>query len=259
MNVFDIFRIPSEFGVSLLTLSLILFLSPYFSGVDFGVIKIPKLKIKTKKWLKFVGPILLISAISLFLPFWSRFFSPLKIQNLRISQSDTEYRFEITVQNTNFPGDRLINHIDFFASDTPFLCTSGGSVFNISDDIVIQQVSDNQARILTEMTENQDTLFTYKVAGSFRLGGCGEHIFSLGFDTSIPVPKDSTVQFYVMLPRNLRITNTSNNSNDENDINFLDITKDDVLENYPNVSISIWYAGSKDPANYRKLEIPSPN
>ncbi len=58
MNIFEIFGIPSEFGLSLLTVSLILFLSPYFSGVDFGVIKIPKLKIKTKKWLKFVGPVL---------------------------------------------------------------------------------------------------------------------------------------------------------------------------------------------------------
>ena len=78
MNVFDIFGIPSEFGLSLLTLSLILFLSPYFSGVDFGVIKIPKLKIKTKKWLKFVGPILLLASVSLYLPYLVEILFPFK-------------------------------------------------------------------------------------------------------------------------------------------------------------------------------------
>lgn len=251
MSTSAIFGIPPEFGLSLLTLSLILFLSPYFSGVDFGVIKIPKLQIKTKKWLKIVGPVLLIGVVSLFLPVWPRHYSPLKIQNLRVSHSDIDYRLEITVQNTNFPADRLIDHIELFASDTPYLCTSGGSgVFNISDDIVIQPVSEHQARILTEMTENQNPRFNYKVTGTFEIGGCGEHIFSLGFDTAIQVPKDSSVQFYVMLPRNLKVTEPSNNAN------FLEITRDDILDNYPNINIYISYEGSKDPAIYNKLDLP---
>src|SRR3989304_134035 len=44
MNFFEVSGIPSEYGVLLLTLCLILALSPYFSGVDFGIIKIPRFK-----------------------------------------------------------------------------------------------------------------------------------------------------------------------------------------------------------------------
>ena len=131
-------------------------------------------------------------------------------------------------------------------------------MFNISDELVIQQVSDNQASVLTELTENQDTQFTYKVTGALQLGGCGEHIFTLGFDTSIQVPKDSTIQFYVMLPRNLKVTDETINTNDENSINFLDLIEDDVLANYPNVGISVWYAGSEEPAFYNKSELDLP-
>jgi hypothetical protein len=252
MNAFDIFGIPSEFGLSLLMLSLILFLSPYFSGVDFGVIKIPKLTLKAKKRLKITGPLLIIGVSSLFTPYWSEFFSPLEIQNMRIGQSDTNYRFEITVKNPNFREDKLINHIVLHTGLPPISeCNSVPTTFHISDNLIIQQVSNKQSFFRTEMTENQDTEFSYEVTGFFREGACYESIFSFGFQTSLLVPRNSTVQFYIFLPRNLRATEAQPASPDDNNIISL---RRDILYNSRRVSISIWYAGTEEPVEFTVYE-----
>jgi hypothetical protein len=102
------------------------------------------------------------------------------------------------------------------------------------------------------MTENQDLQFAYKVTGIFIIGACNEHIFSLGFDSSIPVPKDSMIQFDILLPRNLKIFNSPGFSNKTDIVNMLEVTKDDILENYPYVTISVWYAGANKPLELKK-------
>ena len=262
MNVLDMFRIPPEFGLTLLTLSLILILSPYFSGVDFGVIKIPKLNSKTKKRLIIIGPILFISAVSLFIPYWSQplpqpdtqDLSQLSIQSLRISQSDTNYRLEIIANNPT-THDELITKIEFYASSDLIPVTGGSSrtIFNISDNLVVQQVSNNQAGFSTEMTEGQDAEFSYKVNGYFSTDANDLNIFSFSFDTSIPVPTESTVQFDIFLPRDLNITETSTEPSENTNIpTFLEASKDDLLEDYWNIRLSVWYAGATEPIIFVK-------
>jgi len=258
MNILDVLRIPPEFGLILLTLSLILFLSPYFSGVDFGVIKIPKLNSKTKKRLKIIGPILFVSAVSLFVPFWpqpdTQDLSQLSIQSLRISQSDTNYRLEIIANNPTIH-DELITKIEFFASSDLIPVTGGSSriTFNISDNLIVQQVSNNQAGFSTEMTEGQDAEFSYKVNGFFSTDANDLNILSFSFDTSIHVPRESTVQFDIFLPRDLTITEISTGSSENTDIpTFLEATKDDLLEDYWNIRLSVWCTGATEPIIFVK-------
>ena len=55
--------IPDEFGVIVLTFSFVLLLTPYLSGSDFGIFKIPDLTEKINKKLKYIGPIIFILTI----------------------------------------------------------------------------------------------------------------------------------------------------------------------------------------------------
>jgi len=71
MSLLQFLYCPEEFGVVLLTFSFILFLSPYFSGCDFGIFKIPEFTQKLKKRLQFIGPIILILSIALHYPFFN--------------------------------------------------------------------------------------------------------------------------------------------------------------------------------------------
>ena len=57
--------LPAEFGVILLIFALILTISPYASGHDFGIFNIPDFSPKTCKTLKLAGPLSLIIAILL--------------------------------------------------------------------------------------------------------------------------------------------------------------------------------------------------
>jgi hypothetical protein len=50
--------------------ALILSLAPYMSGADFGIFKVPFLGQQTQKRLKILGPLSLVLAILLFVPFW---------------------------------------------------------------------------------------------------------------------------------------------------------------------------------------------
>lgn len=67
-SLFELSKLPQPFGVILLVLSLILLLSPYLSGADFGVFKVPNFAPGAKKWLKVIGPILFIMCILSFIP-----------------------------------------------------------------------------------------------------------------------------------------------------------------------------------------------
>jgi hypothetical protein len=255
MNFFDILGIPSEFGVLLLTLSLILLLSPYFSDADFGVIKIPKLKAHVQKGLKIVGPLIMLISLLLYFPIWTKFLfpvlnsssSPIVGQSLRIGASGTNYRIEITVKNASTRDDRLIDHVEIVAHSRQS-CVGGGAqsfipLFTISDKLLVQPDYDNnRLNIQGEMTQGQDTNFVYKVYGELTGKRCRDQgpipqWLTLSFDTSIAVPKDSSVQFYVLLPRDLKISSTV--SGTRMDPGF-DFTGHDVLKDLPDITVSIW-------------------
>jgi hypothetical protein len=71
-NVLDLVGLPSEFGHVLLVLSLVLALAPFFSGHDFGILKIPNFTDNAKKILKIIGPISLLVAIGLHIKFFEK-------------------------------------------------------------------------------------------------------------------------------------------------------------------------------------------
>lgn len=67
-SLFELAKLPQPFGVTLLVLSLILLLSPYLSGADFGIFKIPSFTDRAKRNLKILGPIAFITMVLLFVP-----------------------------------------------------------------------------------------------------------------------------------------------------------------------------------------------
>ncbi len=60
--------LPNEFGFLLLVISLVLLMAPYFAGHDFGPFKIPDFKLKTRQYLKIIGPLFFVVMIVLHLP-----------------------------------------------------------------------------------------------------------------------------------------------------------------------------------------------
>jgi hypothetical protein len=67
-SLFKILGLPDSFGVVLLSFSLILLLSPYFSGADFGLFKIPTFGPPAKRWLRVIGPIIFGLVVLFFIP-----------------------------------------------------------------------------------------------------------------------------------------------------------------------------------------------
>ena len=68
-SVIQRLALPAEFGVALLLFAFTLAIAPYFSGVDFGAVKIPELSLKTRRNLRVIGPLALAMAILLHVPF----------------------------------------------------------------------------------------------------------------------------------------------------------------------------------------------
>lgn len=67
-SLFKISELPDSFGAVLLIFSFILLLSPYLSGADFGVFKIPVFNASANRWLKVVGPVVFCLCVLSFLP-----------------------------------------------------------------------------------------------------------------------------------------------------------------------------------------------
>src|SRR5262249_33133053 len=63
--------LPDSLGIVILSLSLILLLAPYLAGTDLGVIKIPAFSESARRYLRFFGPVAMIAAVLLHLPFIS--------------------------------------------------------------------------------------------------------------------------------------------------------------------------------------------
>jgi len=85
--------IPKEFGVVLLTLALILAISPYLGGTDLGIFNVPAFSPNVTWILYFLGPILFIVAGLLFTPFW-RQNSTTSTSLARSVASDSKYNLQ---------------------------------------------------------------------------------------------------------------------------------------------------------------------
>jgi hypothetical protein len=268
MNALSILGIPAEFGILLLTLSLVLFLTPYFSGIDFGVIRVPELGISAKRKLEVIGPFLIGFAIFLFLPIWS-LSPPLAIRNVRISQSIKFYRIEIDVSNINDRVDGLITNVEIYASDNESWCSSTPLRFEVSDHLVAWLETERKTGLSTRVTEGSSSQFSYEVNGYYERGICGENALLLNFDSSINVPKQAMIKFHILLPKDLKILRKKKSNNIEkmreksqgilphaskpaNVNSIMDLTKENILERYPFVTISIRRMGSKDPIRFYK-------
>jgi hypothetical protein len=69
-SLFKMSGLPEPFGLVLLVFFFILLLTPYFAGQDFGPFKTLTVNERAKRLLKIIGPILFVSCILLFVPFF---------------------------------------------------------------------------------------------------------------------------------------------------------------------------------------------
>ncbi len=68
LNIITFLGLPEKLGIGFVAFCFILFLSPYFSGKDFGIFKVPDFSISTRKTLKYSGPIIFFSSLFIFIP-----------------------------------------------------------------------------------------------------------------------------------------------------------------------------------------------
>ncbi|MGH9930018.1 MAG: hypothetical protein ACREA9_12460 [Pyrinomonadaceae bacterium] len=67
-SVIKALGIPEPFAATLLIFSFVLFLSPYLSGHDFGIFKIPIFSEPTRNRLKLIGPVVLVVLLGSVVP-----------------------------------------------------------------------------------------------------------------------------------------------------------------------------------------------
>jgi len=70
-SILQVLGLPGTFGLTLLGMSLILTLAPYFAGLDFGVLKVPDFSHQWRRKLKWLGPIILLLMIFIHIPLFS--------------------------------------------------------------------------------------------------------------------------------------------------------------------------------------------
>lgn len=61
--------VPDAFGVLLLTIGLVLALSPWCGGKDFGAVKVPEFPVRAQRLLRLFGPLAFVLAVVLHIPF----------------------------------------------------------------------------------------------------------------------------------------------------------------------------------------------
>lgn len=85
--ILDLLGLPGAFGVTLLVVSLILVLAPYFAGLDFGVIKIPDFSPEWRRRLKWFGPFTLVFIILIHIPFYTQIAKPVSETPIKTDHS----------------------------------------------------------------------------------------------------------------------------------------------------------------------------
>jgi hypothetical protein len=92
-STLEVLGIPKEFGVVLLTLALILVITPYLGGIDLGIFKVPDLPPHATSILHYLGPVLLILFSLLFLPYWPHRSKP-QISSVDAVDTNSKYRLQ---------------------------------------------------------------------------------------------------------------------------------------------------------------------
>ena len=86
-TTYQVLAWPNEIAATLFVLSLIFTLAPYASGSDFGIFKIPELRDRSKRILRYVGPACLALTLVAFFPLWP----PLKLTlTIRLTNKSAE-------------------------------------------------------------------------------------------------------------------------------------------------------------------------
>jgi hypothetical protein len=104
-SLFKLVGLPDTFSSLLLVIALILSLAPYFSGADFGVLKVPNFDDSFRKRLKVVGPALLILVIFMFLPIVPPPRPPNEVYN---PQDGTQVPASVCIGDGNCPDNNAI-------------------------------------------------------------------------------------------------------------------------------------------------------
>lgn len=68
VSLFEFVSLPADFGTAMLLMALILTLSPFLAGHDFGILKIPDFRDGVRRKLRFLGPLLLALVVLLHVP-----------------------------------------------------------------------------------------------------------------------------------------------------------------------------------------------
>lgn len=91
-NTFDLLNFPPQVIGLVFTFSLILLVSPYFEGLDFGIFKVPNFSLTFKRFLQFFGPPFFIFTLFLFFPLWKSEHID-DIENISV-ESSSKYRIQ---------------------------------------------------------------------------------------------------------------------------------------------------------------------
>ena len=131
ISLFVMSGLPESFGYLCLSVSLVLLLSPYLAGADFGIIKIPSFSPRTSKRLKTFAPFVFVLVAALFIPFfpgplptlppdlaglWQRQSDPPDHTQMRLSQSSGEISATLTYLREKEEGrstqvtEKLVGH-----------------------------------------------------------------------------------------------------------------------------------------------------
>lgn len=124
-SILEMAGLPPPFGITLLGLGLILTLSPYLGGADFGLFKVPTFSPGSQNRLRIFGPLALIAAISLHVPGFLKT-SPAVMAPPAESTAkpDTTAVNELFVGAITYNGD--VSGIDFSPTGT-LIATGGGN------------------------------------------------------------------------------------------------------------------------------------
>lgn len=129
INSIEKFSIDGRVVNTILIISIILLLSPYFGGADFGVFKIPVFPEDSKKILFFAGPTLLLLSIMFYVPIWNS-------NNKEVKNSIKEEKKVKKIESTSkhvvqSTPDIVLHELDKKNINTGGLSISTG--FNIND------------------------------------------------------------------------------------------------------------------------------
>lgn len=92
-STLQVLGFPNEVGLLVFTLTLILALSPFLGGVDLGIFKVPSFSAKKTGVLYFLGPILFLASVLLFVPLWPQKLRPTSSLEPSVD-SNSKYRIQ---------------------------------------------------------------------------------------------------------------------------------------------------------------------